>query len=262
MNTLKNIPLLLLAGLLAAALGGCVSAGGGQQTRESRQEAAQINLQLGISYLRQDNLPAAQEKLDRAMEQDPNLAMAPAAMGLVFERLEDMDGAERLYRRAASLAPRDPDILNQLAIFLCLNRQKHDEALRLFERAIAVPLSVKNVNKAMLNSNAGTCARPVDAERAEAYFRAALAHDPLWADALFQLADLSQQAGRSLQARAFVERYLTGGQPSPSILLLGYQVESSLGDREAARGYAEQLRREFPHSEEARMLPGSPGPGA
>ena len=80
---------LLLAGTLLA---GCITTTTGPQPpRESSREAAQINLQLGIGYLRQDNLPAAQEKLEKAIEQDPRLAMAPAALGLVFERLQDTD---------------------------------------------------------------------------------------------------------------------------------------------------------------------------
>lgn len=250
-------PLLPLAVLLASALlAGCITTTSGPQPlRESAREAAQINLQLGIGYLRQDNLPAAQEKLEKAMEQDPRLAMAPAALGLVYERLQDHDGAERLYRRAVSIDGRDPDVLNALAIFLCSTRQQPAEALRLFDRAIAVPLSVKQVNKAMLNTNAGTCARRIDAERAERYFRAALEQDRRWGDALFNLADLAYSQGNPLQARAFVQRYLESVPPSPSILLLGYQVETALGDGAAAAGHAERLRREFPQSDEARQLP-------
>ncbi|MCC5794524.1 MAG: type IV pilus biogenesis/stability protein PilW [Chromatiales bacterium] len=244
-----------LTGLLVAALLLSACAGGGTQTRDMQREAAEINLQLGIGYLRQNNLVAAQERLERAMQQDPGLAMAPAALGLVFERLEDPDGAERLYRRAASLGPRDPDILNALAVFLCSTRQQPEEALRYFDRAIAVPLSVKVSNKAMLNANAGTCARRIDPGRAETYFRTALNHDPQWVDALFQLADLAWSSGEPLRARAFIERYLASGQSSAAVLLLGWQVERALGDADAALGYARRLRSEFPRSQEAGLLP-------
>ena len=242
--------------LACSLLAGCITTTTGPQPPpESASEAAQLNLQLGIGYLRQDNLPAAQEKLEKAIEQDPRLAMAPAALGLVFERLQDLDGAERLYRRAASLDGRDPDVLNALAVFLCSTRGQPAEALRLFDRAIAIPLSVKQVNKAMLNTNAGTCARRLDLDRAEGYFRAALEQDRNWADALFNLADLANSRGNALQARAFVQRYLASGAVSPSILLLGYQVETALGDGAAAASHALRLRREFPQSDEARQLP-------
>jgi type IV pilus assembly protein PilF len=101
----------------------------------------------------------------------------------------------------------------------------------------------------------------VDPDRAERYFRAALEQDRNWGDALFNLADLAHSRGNPLQARAFVQRYLDSGAVSPSILLLGYQVETALGDGVAASSHAERLRREFPQSDEARQLPRSRSAG-
>jgi type IV pilus assembly protein PilF len=244
----------LLAGMLLS-LAGCVTTSSRPEPPPtSSTDAAQYNMQLGVSYLRQDNLPAAREKLEKALEQDPNLATAHAALGVVFERLEDPDGAERHYRRAVDLNSSDPDNLNALAVFTCSRKDKPKEALKLFDRAIAIPLSVKNANRTMLYTNAGTCAKKMDLALSEAYLRGALAQDPKFPDALYQLADVSLERGNALQARGFIERYLAAGKPTPAALWLGVRIEQSLNDVAAAKRYAEQLRSTFPESRETRLL--------
>lgn len=244
-----------VATVLLLSLAGCVTTSSRPEPQPtSSTDAARYNMQLGISYLRQNNLPAARDKLEKALEQDPGLATAHSALGVVFERLEDPDGAERHYRRAVSLDTNDPDNLNALAVFTCSRRQKPDEALKLFDRAIAIPLSVKTANRTMLYTNAGTCAKKVDLQRSEAYLRGALTQDPNFPDALYQLADVSLERGNALQARGFIERYLAAGKPTPAALWLGVRIEQSLNDAAAANRYGEQLRRSFPESRETRLM--------
>lgn len=237
---------------LAVAMAGCVTTSSRPQPAPaSRDDAAQYNLQLGVSYLRQNNLQAAREKLEKALEQDSGLATAHSALGIVFERLEDPAGAERHYRRAVDLDGSDPDNLNALAVFTCTRKQKPDDALKLFDRALAIPLSVRAANRPMLYTNAGTCAKQVDLARSEAYLRGALAENAQYRDALFQLADVTFERGNSLQARGFIERYLAGGKATAAALWLGVRIEQALNDANAARTYGEQLRSEFPGSPEA-----------
>ena len=240
---------------LTLAISGCITTSSMPRPAEtSRKDAARYNMELGISYLRDNRLQDAREKLERAIKQEPDLAKAHAALGLVFERLEDPKGAEREYRRAVDLDGSDPDSLNALAIFTCSRKQKPEEALKLFDRAIAVPLSVKAANRPMLYTTAGTCAKQVDLALSEAYLRAALAQDPQFGDALFQLADVSLERGNALQARGFLERFLAQGKATPAALWLGVRIEQSLNDATAARRYGEQLRTEFPESTETRLL--------
>lgn len=244
-----------LAGLLCLALAGCVTTSSRPEPPPaSSDDAAQYNMQLGVSYLRQNNLPAARDKLEKALEQDPDLATAHAALGVVFERLEDPEGAEKHYRRAVDLDGSDPDNLNALAVFTCSRKQKPNDALKLFDRAIAIPLSVKTANRTMLYTNAGTCAKKVDLARSEAYLRGALAQNPTFPDALYQLADVSLERGNPLQARGFIERYLAAGKPTPAALWLGVRIEQTLNDTAAAGRYGDQLRKTFPDSNETRLL--------
>lgn len=215
------------------------------------KEAARINQELGIAYLRQGNYVQARAKLEKAVDEDPDLAVAHSALGLVYEHLGAIDDAEDEYRRAVRLAGNDPDTLNALAVFLCAQRNEPDDALRHFDRALEYPLYP---NRVMLFTNAGVCARKVDMERSENYFRGALALDPTSSSILLQLSDVSFQQGNYLQSRGFLERYITTIGVNPTVLWLGVQIETALGDAKAAEIYGQRLKSEFPTSVETRML--------
>ncbi len=254
MRALKCLSVLASAVLISA----CVSAGSSRNGSNVAvpADAAGYNLELGIGYLRQGRLTAAREKLEKALDQDPGLVTAHAALGLVYERLEDPGRAEVHYRRAVDLDPNDPDALNALAVFTCMTRQRPAEALRLFDRALAVPLSRKETNRSMLHTNAGICARQVDLERAEQYLRGALALDPQHAEALLQVADVSLARGDALRARAFIERHLAVAPPSVPALVLAMRIEQVLGD-DAARGrYRDVLQEKFPNALDGPDMPG------
>ncbi len=241
--------------VLVAALGlvGCVTTqvSGDASPVANPKEAAQINQELGIAYLRQGNNELARLKLEKAVNDDPRLATAHSALGLVYERLGAIDEAEDEYRRAARLAGDDPSVLNALGVFLCLRRNEPDDALRYFDRALKYPLYP---NRVMLFTNAGVCARKVDLKMAEDYFRQGLALDLTSSELLLQLSDVSFKQGNYLQSRGFLERYITTIGVSPAVLWLGVQIETALGDARAAEIYGQRLKSEFPISVETRML--------
>ena len=86
---------------------------------ESPAAAAAANLQLGSAYLQQGNLPIAKDKLERAVKQAPRDPAVHGMLAMLYHRLGDDKRAEREYRTALSLAPRDPEQLNNYAVFLC-----------------------------------------------------------------------------------------------------------------------------------------------
>jgi len=65
---------------------------------------------------------------------------------------------------------------------------------------------------------------------------------------------LKHETGASLNARAFLQRYLSTNPPSASILYLGVQIEEELGDEHARTEYSDQILRDFPKSPEARLV--------
>lgn len=245
-----------LCAALSIVLAACVTetTSGRVQPKEQPEEAAALNVDLGVSYLRQGDFQSAQAKLEKAVELDPDNVTAHRALGLVYETLGDTQGAEKSYRQAVSLAPNDPEALNSLGVFLCRDDATLKEALNNFDRAIAIPQSKYYSNKAMLNTNAGVCAKNIDLALAENYLRTALKHDSQFSDALLQMADVAYQRENFLQARAFLQRHSSVAKPSPASLWLSFQVETAMGDMQAADEHARALREDFPESVETRLL--------
>jgi type IV pilus assembly protein PilF len=243
-----------MALFLCLVVTSCVTTTTGDMPPPSLEEAAGLNLQLGIGYLRKNDLQSAKLKLDKSVEQNPDLVMAYIMLGLVYERLGDAEIAEKSYRRALAKDSRNPDALNSLAVFMCHSDPGRPEALDLFNRALQIPQSETFSNKAMLNTNAGVCVKPVDLPLAEDYLRAALRTEPDFAVALVQLADVAYQLGNYLQSRAFLERYMSQDKISPQVLWLGVRIEAAMGDVSASNEYGRRLKEEFPASVETRLL--------
>lgn len=65
-------------------------------------------------------------------------------------------------------------------------------------------------------------------------------------DALLQLADLSFETDRAMQARAFLQRFHDAGSATADSLVLSVRTETALGDHDAALESFEQLDRQFP----------------
>ena len=68
----------------------------------------------------QGDLPLAKDKLDRALEQDPTIRRCTARAALLYDRLGRLARTPTSeYPHALRLAPHDPDISNNYAVFLC-----------------------------------------------------------------------------------------------------------------------------------------------
>lgn len=247
-----------VAALLAAlALAGCTTTHSGPKTSDT--SAAEYNVQLGYAYLRQGNLPVAKEKLERALEQDPSNPAVHSALGLLYERLGDPKAADRHYSSALRLAPKDPEIENNYAIYLCRNGRAV-EGVKRFEQAARNPL-YRTPEAAY--TNAGVCQRGAGLfAEAEANFRRALQLRPNYAEAAFQLGDLRLQQGETDAARTDLDQYLGSFRATPELLLLRVRIARASGDRVAEEKYSRMLRMDFPESEQTRALgnlPRNPG---
>ena len=240
--------------LLTLLIAGCVTEspkGLYSQSQADYTEAARINTQLGIDYMRKGESERALSKLQRALEQDPTLALAHSSIAFVYQSRGDAVSADRHYRKALALEPNSPDTQNNYGVFLC-GQSRYDEALAAFERALRVN-GYRTPEVAM--TNAGVCARKAgNIAQAEQYFRGALRENSTFASALAQIALLSYERGEYLRARAFLQRYSQSAAHSPQTLWLGVRTERALGDPAAARRYADQLKQRYPESEETYSL--------
>jgi type IV pilus assembly protein PilF len=245
MSTLRSISLFVAAIVLSAC------AGGGDE-RPPVENAAIANMNLGAGYLRQGRTDLAIERLQRALVQNPRLVEAHTTIALAYDQIGSLEEAETHYRRATELDPASAGAANAYAAFLCNRQSRWADAEPYFQRAAANPTYA---TPEVALTNAGVCARAAgENEAAAESFRAALARNPSYPDALLNMMEISYQEENFLQTRAFVQRYLAARPPTAAVLWLCVNVERELEDAAAADRCAAQLRNGFQGSAELDQL--------
>ena len=233
---------LVLAFALAAA------GAAGAKDKEAARSAelsydGRANVMLAQSYLDAGRIDAAEERAKAALSTDSDVGITHATMALVHVAKKRDDAARKEFKRALKLAPADGAILNAYGSFLCAqgDRAGADEA---FRTALADP-AYRTPVQAMIN--AGRCAAiGGDWATADSYLRRAVAIAPRERVVLLLLAEAQLNLGRTLDARAFVERADALG-PEPNTLALAARTEDAAGDAEASARYRKRLREEFPN---------------
>lgn len=235
-------------------LAGCVTTttvSRGAQPDADSGDAAKLLYQLGARYYRNGNYELARDRLVESIAREPKNAVAHYTLALTYEKLENLRLATESYEYAVRIAPRDYNVQNAYAVFLC-NQNEFDEARKHFDRAINFS---NNDTSYITMTNAGVCmTQKPDIAAAESYFRDALDRKSNYGEALIQLSLLKHSSGDNLNARAFLQRYLATNIPSASVLHLGASIERALGDETARTGYSNRILREFPNSPEARRI--------
>ncbi|ELC7322322.1 type IV pilus biogenesis/stability protein PilW [Stenotrophomonas maltophilia] len=248
--------LVLFAGVLAVAVGGCKSHPKAKlgpseapvySVRDPDNVRRQVRLQDLLALAARDiqvgNLDAAERKAREALKLAPESPDALVLLAGIDERRGRTQQAGESFRRAAEQAPQRGDILNNYGAWLC-QQGRPAESLVWFDRALQAP---GYATAAEAQANAGGCA--LDAgqfERAERDLRAALATLPGNPVALEAMAQLSFRQGRYMEARAFAERRIAAAPATRSVLQLASQIEARLGDRAASDRYIQRIRQEFP----------------
>ena len=233
-------------------LSACVSTTSGPPSPEADDaDAAGVNFQLGTRYFQNENYELARDRLLLSIELDPRRPLVWSTLGATYEMLGNERLAEDAYDRAVRLAPRNFDVQNSYAVFLC-RQQRYDDAAQQFERAVR---AATNDNPEVMLTNAGVClAQKPDFELAEDYFRRALEARPTHGEALLQLALLKHQTGDDLRARAFLQRYRSAHPTDSAVLYLCVLIETVLEDDRARTECANELLRDHPESPEARQF--------
>lgn len=213
--------------------------------RDKNHTRALAAVRRGQQLLRAGQIEAAGKAAREALELEEDSASAHTLMALVADRGNDKDTAGEHYRRAVELAPARGGMLNNYGTWLCQNGHAA-ESLGWFEQAFRAP---GYDTQAVAAANAGSCALLAGQdEHAKAYLDVALKLDPKNPVALQAMARHELNAGRAFHARAFAQRRLAAAPATADVLRLASQIEQQLGDTEAAAGYGQRLRAEFPDS--------------
>lgn len=219
-----------------------------KKSEEDLRKAAETNTSLGRQYMDRGQYEVSLDKLKRAVAYDNTYAPAHTMLAVLYETIGEMDQAEKEYKLAVKFDPKDGNVNNNYGAFLCgTGRQK--EADPYFLAAIDDPFYT---TPEIALSNAGACALAIgDLDKAEAYLRQSLDYNDKLGSALLPMAGVSYRQGSYLRARAFLQRYEAVGPMTEDSLLLGYRIESQLGDKKSADRYRTELREQFPGSIQA-----------
>ncbi len=239
----------VLAGV--ALLAACATQAEREAEDARKQRLVQTDIQLAIAYMQQNNLPAAKERLEKTLGLSPDDAQANNVMAIVQWRMKQYDQAEKHFRIALREDPKNSALHHNYGAYLC-DRGQIDEGVKHLERAIA---DASYNAPAEVRLNAGVCLmrKPAPAA-AEKYLREALKINPRLPGALYQMARINYDSGRTFSARGFMERYFESGPDTAEALLLAYRIERALKNREAEAKFAVRLRTKFPDSPEADIL--------
>jgi type IV pilus assembly protein PilF len=249
----------LLCALLCQSLAGIVLAAQTPVSVPDGAKASEANLNLGISYFRAGNLQLAKDKLERARDQDPRNAIVHGALGLLYARLGDDARADTEFNNALRIAPNDPDVTNNYAVYLC-GHGKVDAGVKRFEQAAANPL-YKTPWVAW--TNAAFCLRSANrATEASALYERALRAQPSFAEAAYQYADLELAQQKPAAAYQRVEAYLSANPTAtPDLLLVGWRAARAQGDQLSALKLARRLQTDFPNSAQTLVVTGNVASG-
>jgi len=233
-----------LIGLVALSISACVTV---DPAEEPSEKASAINVQLGIGYLEQNNMVQANDKLAKALRQDPKSASAHNAYAMLQDRLLQKEKAEEHYKIALELDPLNSQANNNYGTFLCLsNREAESEAY--FLQAVQNPL-YKTPEFAY--TNAARCMISIkEIDQAKIYLRKALAANSRFAPALIASAELFFDDQNFKSAKVLMEHYHRVSRPTARSLWLAIRIELDLGENQVAEAFADLLYTNFPESDE------------
>ncbi len=254
---MKQRTLVLGLSLTISVLTGCAGTGNNTfqqaatQNRYEPEKAAEINMQLGIEYMRRQQYDIALNRLEKAVEIAPDYADAYNALAVLYDQLGQSLEARQFYEKAVSLDPAGSDIHNNYGQFLC-KRGNWDQAHEHFMKALDNPLYR---TPEIPLTNAALCAmRAKNYNRADKYLRQVLQRNSQSPLALFNMASLHYEQGRYSDAQSYLRRYLRAGKQTSETLWLGIRIERALNNYDRVAQYSSQLRTQYPDSQEARLL--------
>ena len=215
----------------------------------SDDKASTFNAELGTNYLAAGELESAETKLQRALEQNPNNALANNAYAMLRAELDDPQGADSAFKKSIRLDAKRAEYRNNYAIFLC-DSGRTEEAVEQF--ITASENKFYNTPEYALD-NAGVCA--MDANQlalAETHLRSAIRLNPNFAPGMLHMAELKLKTGDANVADAYYARHISLSAQSPQSLVVGIKVKQAVGEQETADEYAQLLLTRYPRSNEAK----------
>jgi type IV pilus assembly protein PilF len=244
MKLFSKLVILLVTILL---VGGCTTETVNDTSNSKNYEqAASINVQLGLQYLAQGSVSRAKQKLLLAVEQNPSL-QSYGALAYFYEKTGESNVAGEYYLKAIAEEPSAGAGHNNYGAFLCRQGQ-YQQAEQQFELAVNDP---NYLNDAGAYENAGLCALLVpNQQQAISYFQRALRQDPKRSTAAAHLVKIYYEQGQYQQANKYMQQYIKTNKLTADNLWLGVKIAQQLQQNNLVKEYGFLLKTQFPTSQE------------
>jgi len=208
---------------------------------------ARIKLELASGYFEAGKPEIALDEVKQVLALEPEFADAHNLRGLIFLQLNDLRTAEDSLRRSVALNGRDPNAWHNLGWVYC-QQQKWTESLLAFQRALVQPNYAGQPRTYLLM---GLCqARAGQMADAERNLTRSVEMDPANPLAAYNLALLLYRSRNDRQAQFYIRRLNNSESANSESLWLGIRVERRLGNTDAVKQLADQLKRRFPQAPE------------
>lgn len=211
----------------------------------SGSEAANLYTELAAAYYQRGQYKAALERAEQAVTADARYPGAHYMLGLIDQSIGRADRAAQAFDRALQLDPDNPVYLNANSALRC-SQGRYAEALAGFEAAAEAPLY--ETPELALSNAAGCALEAGQPARAQAYWESALNKNPDYAPALLGLAAAHFRQQDFQGARGYLARYSSKGEVTAQALMLAEQIESALGNQQAATRLGATRRERFPNN--------------
>lgn len=211
---------------------------------------AELYVRMAEEYYARGQVDIAFRRAQQALEADRRYPRAHIWVAFLYEEIGQAERAQQHYDRAVGLAPRNPDVRYAYASFQC-RQQQYAEADAQFAKVLESPLYS---TPWVAMTNAGDCAASAgDTDKAERYYRDAIAASPSFGPALAKMAELAYKRGDTKTAKRYLDRYfepqtIRAASTSFLALTIGTQVERKLGNRKRANYYQKVLDANFPEA--------------
>ncbi len=215
------------------------------------KKSSKFNAQLCAAYIKKKSYQVAMYKCNKAIKHDPKNAVAYKWKAVLHQQLGQPGLAEKYYRIAVRLDPNDAGARNNYGAFLC-QQKRYLQSEKQFLRAASDPLYA---SRAFAYVNAAVCMQSAGSkDKAEKYFRLALALDPDNGHALIGLAQLQLDAGKVESAYRLMQRWSVSNRQNSRSLWLNIRIARLRGDVNRASSLGLLLVNKYPESVEAKRF--------
>jgi len=215
--------------------------------------AVQRYVQLGLEYIKRDDLQRARKHLDRALEINDKDASANAALGLIYHQEGEFKTAESLFLQALETDPEFTRGRSYYGAFL-YSSERYQEAL---EQFLLASEDTKHEGRSQVFSNMALCHLKLEqTEQAIQAYTKTLRLDRYNGIALSGITELLIQTNNYERAQHYYNRLVRlirekDMQHSAQSLWLGIRVAHYFGSKRQENGLVMLLNEMFPGSVES-----------